>query len=97
MHTEKVRTNITINKNLLEKAREHDICISSFLDIELRRYLSLIERRDSNDFSFNIDQSRLMDDYGFRAKDSKSNNTVLDSSTNSRARGVAWYPSTLGW
>lgn len=33
----------TISPDLLEKARKHDINISSFLDIELRRYIALIE------------------------------------------------------
>jgi len=28
---------------------------------------------------------------------SKSNNTFFDNDINSRARGVAWHPSTLGW
>ncbi|MCK4830174.1 type II toxin-antitoxin system CcdA family antitoxin, partial [bacterium] len=34
---------ITISKDLLKKAREKEINISSFVDIELRRYLALIE------------------------------------------------------
>ena len=43
MHMTKIRTTITISKDLLNKAREHEISISSFLDIELRRYIALIE------------------------------------------------------
>jgi len=39
----KIRTTITINKDLLKKAKQYDISISSFLDIELRRYIALIE------------------------------------------------------
>ena len=39
----KLRTTITISPDLLEKANRHDISISSFLDIELRRYIALIE------------------------------------------------------
>ena len=31
------------NKDLLEKAKIHNISISSFLDIELRRYIAFIE------------------------------------------------------
>ena len=44
----KVRTTITINKNLLKKAKEHSIRISSFLDIELRRYIAFIEGKQTN-------------------------------------------------
>ena len=55
----KVRTSITIDKELLDRARKQNVGISSFLDIELRRYLAIIEgkyivknskcsRRDSN-------------------------------------------------
>lgn len=43
MYMSKIRTTITISPNLLEKAKEHGISISSFLDIELRRYIALIE------------------------------------------------------
>ena len=43
MHMNKVRTTITINKDLLDKAKSHNISISSFLDIELRRYIAFIE------------------------------------------------------
>ena len=39
----KIRTTITINKDLLEKARERNISISSFIDIELRRYIAYID------------------------------------------------------
>ncbi len=43
MHMNKIRTTITINKDLLKKAQQHDISISSFLDIELRRYIAYVE------------------------------------------------------
>lgn len=43
MHMTKVRTTIAIDQDLLEKAREMHIPISGFIDIELRRYLALIE------------------------------------------------------
>ena len=42
----KIRTTITISPDLLEKAKQHDISISSFLDIELRRYIALIESNE---------------------------------------------------
>ena len=48
MHMTKIRTTITINKELLKKAKEHNISISSFLDIELRRYIALIEGKCSD-------------------------------------------------
>ena len=41
----KTRTTITISKDLLKKARENEVNISAFLDIELRRYLALIENK----------------------------------------------------
>ena len=44
----KVRTTITISKDVLKKAREKEINISSFVDIELRRYLALLEGKQSN-------------------------------------------------
>ena len=37
------RINLTINGNLLEKAREYDINISSFLTIKLQEHIALIE------------------------------------------------------
>jgi hypothetical protein len=51
MHMVKLRTTITINKHLLKKAQQHDISISSFLDIELRRYIAYIEGKTINDSS----------------------------------------------
>jgi hypothetical protein len=47
----KTRTTITISKDLLEKARKKEINISSFLDIELRRYLAFIEGNVSSSTS----------------------------------------------
>ncbi len=44
----KTRTTITISKDLLKKAREKEINISSFVDIELRRYIALIDSGVSN-------------------------------------------------
>ena len=49
----KIRTTITINKDLLKKAKEHSISISSFLDIKLREYLALIEGKQTNYPQFN--------------------------------------------
>ena len=58
MHMTKVRTTITINKDLLKKARKHEINISSFLDIELRRYLAFIEGKHSNPSQSEMQSSR---------------------------------------
>jgi hypothetical protein len=52
----KIRTTITIDKELLEKAKKNNIPISSFLDIELRRYLCLVEQKPINNSS-NYDDS----------------------------------------
>ena len=43
MHMTKIRTTITVDKELLEKARKQNISISGFIDIKLREYLALIE------------------------------------------------------
>lgn len=43
MHTGKVRTNITIDKELVVNTRKYNVPISRFIDIELRRYFALIE------------------------------------------------------
>ena len=39
----KVRTNITINKELLKKVRKNDLNLSAFVDIKLKEYFALIE------------------------------------------------------
>lgn len=39
----KIRTTIIIDKELLSKAKEHRVSISSFLDIELRKYIAIIK------------------------------------------------------
>ncbi len=44
----KVRTSITIDKDLLAKAKKHHISISSFLDVELRRYIAILELSKSS-------------------------------------------------
>lgn len=43
MHMSKIRTTITIDKELLQRAKKNHVPISSFLDVELRRYLAIIE------------------------------------------------------
>ena len=48
---ENERTTIIISKELLKKAREKEVNISSFVDIELRRFLALIEGKTINDSS----------------------------------------------
>jgi hypothetical protein len=48
----KTRTTITISKDLLKKARDNEVNISSFVDIELRRFLALIEGKTINDSSY---------------------------------------------
>ena len=45
------RITITISKDLLKKARDKEVNISSFVDIELRRFLALIEGKTINDSS----------------------------------------------
>ena len=43
MFMAKRRLNLTINEELLKKARKYDINISSFLEIKLREYIAMIE------------------------------------------------------
>ena len=45
MHMTKQRINLSVNKKVIQKAREHDINLSAFLEIRLREYLALIEGR----------------------------------------------------
>ncbi len=54
----KIRTTITINKDLLKKAKHHSISISSFLDIELRRYIALIEGKQTNPHKFSEESNQ---------------------------------------
>ncbi len=51
----KIRTCITIEDEVFNKAKGMGINISSFLDIELRRYLALIEGKALNHLSNNQD------------------------------------------
>ncbi len=39
---------LTVNKNLIKKARKHDMNISSFLEIRLNEYFALIEGNSEN-------------------------------------------------
>ena len=39
----KTRTSVTIDKDLLKKAREMEINVSALLEIRLREYIALIE------------------------------------------------------
>lgn len=50
MHMKKVRTSITISGDLVEKAREYNVNISSFLDIELRKYIAFIEGKAKQNY-----------------------------------------------
>ena len=62
MHMTKIRTTITINEDLLRKAKEHNVSISSFLDIELRRYLALIEGKGNVKTNSNVENTTNKDD-----------------------------------
>ena len=44
MRMKKKPLNLLINEDLVKKAREHDINLSSFLELRLREYLALIDR-----------------------------------------------------
>ncbi|KYK34587.1 MAG: hypothetical protein AYK22_05085 [Thermoplasmatales archaeon SG8-52-3] len=44
----KVRNMIRMNKEVVKIAKKHRVSISSFLDIELRRYLAIIEGKSNS-------------------------------------------------
>jgi post-segregation antitoxin (ccd killing protein) len=50
----KYKLTISINKNVLDKARKHDINISSFLEIRLNEYIALLEGKARDDNYENI-------------------------------------------
>jgi hypothetical protein len=44
----KQKLTLSVNKNVVQKAREHDINISTFLEIRLNEYISLLEGNTIN-------------------------------------------------
>ncbi len=50
--TNKVKLTLTVDKNLMDSAKEMGSNVSSFLEYQLRQYLSLM-KHDFNQFSFN--------------------------------------------
>jgi hypothetical protein len=48
----KIKKTIIIDKELLQRAKKNNVQISSFLNIELRRYLALIELKTTNKQAF---------------------------------------------
>ena len=44
----KKRLNLTINEDLVNKAREYGINLSSFLEIKLREYIAMLELSQSS-------------------------------------------------
>ena len=93
----KVRTTINVDGIVIRKAKEYNINISAFLEIRLREYLALIERDESYITSYYDNQKSRINNSQDIPVNSKSNNTIFNNDINSRARGVAWHPSTLGW
>ena len=55
---------VTINKNVLEKARKHNINISSFLEIRLNEYIALLEGKVQKSNEEVFDKSFSKKDYG---------------------------------
>ena len=90
-------TNVSINKKVWEKAREHEINVSNFLEIKLREYIALIEGKELIVTPINVNKRSRINNSQDTPVNSKSNNTFFDNDINSRARGVAWHPSTLGY
>ncbi|MBW2966674.1 type II toxin-antitoxin system CcdA family antitoxin [Candidatus Woesearchaeota archaeon] len=79
---------LTINEELLKTARQHDINISSFLEMKLREYLGLT----SGSQVFYTGESSKED--GLTQQHHNDSNRRKN---HLGARGVAWHPSTLGW
>jgi hypothetical protein len=44
----KQKLTLSVNQNVVKKAREHDINISTFLEIRLNEYISLLEGNTIN-------------------------------------------------
>ena len=44
----KQKLTLSVNKNVIQKARKHDINISTFLEIRLNEYISLLEGNTIN-------------------------------------------------
>ena len=44
----KQKLTLSVNKNVIETARKHDINISTFLEIRLNEYISLLEGNSTN-------------------------------------------------
>ena len=62
--TRKYNLTVTINKNVLEKARKHNINISSFLEIRLNEYIALLEGKVQKSNEEVFDKSLSKKDYG---------------------------------
>jgi hypothetical protein len=74
----------------LKKAKEHNISISSFLDIELRRYIAYIEGKNTDYSPNNERQSIVRIDNDNQVKDGKPNNSNPNSKSAERVCSVAW-------
>ena len=90
------KINFSINKKVWEKAKEHEINISNFLEIKLREYIALIEGSSSKVISKIINQKDSININEEHLENSKSNNTFSIYDKHLGARGVVWHPSTLG-
>ena len=93
----KIRTTITIDKELLQRAKNNHVAISSFLDVELRKYLAIIENKNITINSYKNKENNENNVGTAQSKNSKSINTFSIYDKHLGARGVAWHPSTLGW
>jgi hypothetical protein len=93
MHIGKVRTNITIDKDLLVKSRQYRLSISGFLDVELRKYLAVLEHGIAQ---YSPYRENPVDTKELPPLDDKPNNLISDKGSQPRACGVAWYPCGFG-
>ena len=89
--------NLLVDEDLVKKARDHGLNLSRFFENQLRGYFRFIDDMRDNYTPYTHNTSCNESNNDNAQVNSKSNNTFSDNETNSGARGVAWYPSTLGW
>jgi len=56
----KQKLTLSINKNVLNKARKYDLNISSFLEIRLNEYMSLIEGKELISSNLNNQNKKVL-------------------------------------
>ena len=85
MSMKKRHLNLLVSENLIERAREHNINISSFLEIRLQEYLALIDGKQVNPTPYVDDNGDTIVNTSSKGK---SNNHSFHSNDDSGAYGL---------